>query len=180
MDTIIFEFLFDLGQSSPLREIAAAFAQWGSLAAAFTIVGYLGWRGSRALRVERFKHTAFALTSAIVARFGLVDLVRLLAPRPRPFVVEAISPLIGHAATPSFPSGHATFLAALAVYFLLVGGREEKLLGWLLLALAVLVGISRVAVGLHWPTDILAGWLVGALISAGVWYLKKRRRDAII
>lgn len=181
MDAIIFEFLFSLAQSPPLGEIAVGLARWGSLAAALVVVGYLGWRGGQAARIERLKETAWALVAAVVARFGIVELVRTIAPRPRPFVTEAIVPLVEHAASASFPSGHATFLAALAVYFLLVGGRAEKAIGWFLFALAVLTGVGRVAAGLHWPTDILAGWVVGALISAGVcWYLKKRRLTAII
>ncbi len=62
----------------------------------------------------------------------------------------------------SFPSGHAARSAALAVMGMVVGP------GWFGLALAIWapwVGLSRVALGVHYLSDILAGWLVGALMG---------------
>ena len=72
----------------------------------------------------------------------------------------------------SFPSGHST--NAVTVY----GGialRERK--SWLTAAavvLPLLVGISRVAVGAHYPTDVLFGWLLGAVVVAVVDFLQKK------
>lgn len=98
-----------------------------------------------------------------MARFGVVELIRFLYPRERPFVANGLDALINqNPLESSFPSGHATFFMALAVYLILAG---DKKLGWFILISAVAIGLARVAAGVHWPSDIIVGWLVGGLIS---------------
>ncbi len=64
---------------------------------------------------------------------------------------------MGREADSSFPSGHAIFVFALAtgVYY------YNKTLGRWLFAASVLVGVSRIFVGVHWPYDIVAGAVLG-------------------
>lgn len=86
-----------------------------------------------------------------------------LWPTPRPFALGLGHQWLEHKATPSFPSSHAS--AAFAMGFALwrrLRGRPGR---WLPLALAALVGWSRVALGLHFPLDVLAGVGVGYLCS---------------
>ena len=82
--------------------------------------------------------------------------------RPRPFILFAdkVKPLFLHGGMDSFPSGHATFFAALALssYFV------DKKLGYICSALAIIVGISRVIAGVHFPLDILVGYILGIII----------------
>jgi len=63
----------------------------------------------------------------------------------------------------SFPSGHAARALMLALVAL---GLGPAWFGWLLLAWAPLVGLARVATGLHYVSDVLAGWALGLLMGA--------------
>jgi len=84
--------------------------------------------------------------------------------RPRPFAVESAvragaDPLDAY----SFPSGHTLH----AVAFSVIAIAYYPMLAWLLVPFSVLVAISRVVLGLHYPSDVLAGAALGALIASG-------------
>ena len=98
-----------------------------------------------------------ALGAAIFARYIIVNIIRWLWERPRPFVENQINLLLPHEATGSFPSGHAAFYFAIATVIYLY----NKKIGILFFIGSFLIGIARVFVGLHWPSDILGGVLVG-------------------
>jgi undecaprenyl-diphosphatase len=80
--------------------------------------------------------------------------------RPRPFVTHAstIHPFLAHAPDPSLPSDHATAAFAIAIAILL----RHRRMGLVWLALAVVVTVGRVFLGLHYPTDVLAGAALGS------------------
>lgn len=124
----------------------------------------------------RAVHTGLAVLAAVVARFGVTSLIRYFYPRERPFAFEGLDSLINqNPLESSFPSGYATFFMALAVYFLLAG---QKKLGYFLLVSAILIGAARVAAGVHWPSDIVAGWAVGAVVSWIVFKLFAKKSRA--
>ncbi len=108
-----------------------------------------------------------ALVSAFAARYAVTEIIRFFYNRPRPFeVAEQVVQLVGHAGGGSFPSGHASlaFAVATAVFF------YYPKTGLIFFAAAILIGVSRVAAGVHWPSDILGGAIVGV---ASAWILHK-------
>lgn len=100
------------------------------------------------------KRTGFilSLATAGVCSFILTNLARALYFDPRPFVVHNFTPLIPHAADNGFPSDHTVL--GLTIAFAL--WRFSNKLGLIASFLALLIGISRIYVGLHSPLDITA------------------------
>jgi len=95
----------------------------------------------------------------------LATALKTAVDRPRPFeVIAEPDPLITGTVASSFPSGHAATSAAGAVILSVLVGRGV----WRWLApLALLIGFSRVYVGVHYPADVLAGALLGAAVALG-------------
>ena len=121
---------------------------------------------------------AIAIASGIV----LSSALKLGFERPRPDLVPHGSAVY----TRSFPSGHSMMsaLVYLTLGVLLARLQPERRLKVYVLLLAILVtvavGVSRVYLGVHWPTDVLAGWAAGgawAMVSWGaVLWLQRRRK----
>lgn len=101
------------------------------------------------------------------------QLIKPLVDRARPcFVVEGVSELLPQANSPSFPSSHATNMFGAATLFWLAGKPRAP---WALaFVVAALVAVSRVYVGVHYPSDVVAGALLGILIGGLVFSLVTR------
>lgn len=127
--------------------------------------------------VYRRRHTElfiFAFVSAAVARFGVTELIRFFYNRPRPFeALEGVRKLIEHTGGGSFPSGHAAlaFAVATAVSFYYP---KTSILFFLA---AFSIGFGRVAAGVHWPSDILGGAVVGIGTSLFLRFLYKEYKN---
>ncbi len=72
-----------------------------------------------------------------------------------------MKPLFLHGGMDSFPSGHATLFSALAVAIYVV----HKKVGYVFMFFALIIGLSRIVAGVHFPVDILAGFAIGTAIS---------------
>ena len=106
-----------------------------------------------------------AVLSALVARFIIKSIIVLFFHIPRPYVALSQIHLMLAPNTAgnyqSFPSGHALFFFAIGYMIYLY----DKRWGYFFLILAVLMGVARVMVGMHYPLDILGGALIGMLVS---------------
>ena len=112
----------------------------------------------------------------------LFNIVKEIVQRPRPDLVPHAVPVGNY----SFPSGHSTLSAALylTLAVLLAGAQRRSGLRLYTLVVGVLVvaviGFSRVYLGVHWPSDVLAGWTLGATWALFCWavaiYLGRRAR----
>ncbi|GAB4316244.1 MAG: phosphatase PAP2 family protein [Candidatus Zixiibacteriota bacterium] len=85
-------------------------------------------------------------------------------------VVEGVRILDGCGGSKSMPSGHATNTMAAAIFFGLTFRRWFPLL----LGLSLLVSYSRIYMGIHYPGDLLAGWMLGGGIAWGMLYVQRR------
>jgi undecaprenyl-diphosphatase len=98
----------------------------------------------------------------------LYKLIKHKTLRPRPFNVHPSIVCNGHTLDQfSFPSGHTMH----AVAFSIVGVAYFPALIWLVLPFTILVALSRPILGLHYPSDVLVGALIGALLSGISLYL---------
>jgi undecaprenyl-diphosphatase len=114
---------------------------------------------------EKAKKTVLrAVTSVILAWPILSYSIGHLVNRQRPFDITGVQELVFHRPTFSFPSDHAATLFAVAMSFYLSG---YKKLSYFMFAIAIVICFFRVATGIHWPTDILAGAAIG-LLSAWI------------
>jgi undecaprenyl-diphosphatase len=130
------------------------------------------------LLIRRRRGTAAMIGGTVTGGLVLSGVLKSLYGRPRPDLV----PHGSFVYTSSFPSGHA---AMSAVTFLTLAAllAEEEPAGALrvyLLSVAVLltlgVGFSRVYLGVHYPSDVLAGWIFGATWSAAAWFTVRHSR----
>lgn len=105
------------------------------------------------------------ILAAILSRGIITEIIRFLWHRDRPYVSMGVDPLITPMDSASFPSGHATFFFALGavLYF------YNKRLGILFLVGSTVVGVARVFALVHWPSDIIAGALIGVVSGWLVW-----------
>lgn len=131
------------------------------------VTGFLWLNGQRRMAV----FVVIAATSGMVLSLAL----KALFDRPRPSIVPHLS--LVH--TSSFPSGHA--MVSAAVYLTLgalvartVKGRRLKIYVLsMALALSLAVGVSRVYLGVHYPTDVLAGWMGGLVWALLCWMVAR-------
>jgi undecaprenyl-diphosphatase len=111
---------------------------------------------------SRTKMTVFTPIFAVWLSVVSSAFFKDLFDRPRPGSAASVLSVT----TSSFPSGHATHSAALAFSLLVCLWPLEKRWASILIVGAVVVGFTRVSLGVHWPSDVMGGWLLAAVCVA--------------
>lgn len=109
-----------------------------------------------------FKFSIGITITAIIA-LAMQLIMKTMFATARPFVVGLHS-IYQYGQNDSFPSGHATIFMAISLYIF----RKNRLWGIICVCVTVLIGLARVIAGIHWPIDILGGFIVGAFVTWGV------------
>jgi undecaprenyl-diphosphatase len=127
------------------------------------------------LAAVRHWRGALVVTVAVVTTQAVVEIAKLLVERPRP------SGGLVQASGFSFPSGHAATSVALYGGIALIaarssGGSRKWAIPAGALILALEIGFSRIELGAHYPTDVVAGWLTGAIVVLASWLGVSRLR----
>ncbi len=165
MNEIIFRYLNSFAGKYSWLDTLVVFS--AETLAVVLLLGLVYFLFSHEHKGKGFHNVIVVLSTALLAL--LVALfIKYIYPYPRPFdVLDNVTKLINPNSMNSFPSGHATFFSAIAgvLYFY-----HKKLAIFYTLG-ALLIGVSRVVAGIHWPFDILTGYIVGGLVAVFVYNL---------
>lgn len=163
--------------SSPfLLALAVFLARW--LIFVFIFLFIFLWQSKQSVK----RHAVLEGVWAVGLTLLITALIAFFVQRARPFLADfeigTITRLIPIPYNTSFPSGHTGTAVAMALAIFSV----HKRLGILALFMALLVAVGRIAVGVHYPTDILGGFLVGssAFVAVRFFHHRLRRRDILI
>jgi undecaprenyl-diphosphatase len=129
-----------------------------------------------ALLFHRKRRAAAILAGTAISAQTSIEVLKFFYDRPRPDFLPHIQ-----AMTKSFPSGHTTestaiFLTIATVIASLEAKHQAKLLAYgVATFIIVAVGFSRVYLGMHWPTDVLGGWVLGAAWALAAWAALRKK-----
>lgn len=149
-----------------LDSVAIFFAAYFQYLLAGALLVFLFLGKTREEKIKNYRLVGLAFLAALVARFGLGEIIKRLVNRPRPFEIYPVHQLLPYDPGLSFPSGHAMFFFGLSMAIYLY----NKKLGWIFFVGSALISTTRVFAGVHYPSDILGGAAVGIF---GGWLVVK-------
>lgn len=158
LDVELFNFINGFAGRWPwLDAIGIFFAVWAGYILLFSLAVFL-WVDFK----KYWRPITEALVAALFVRFILVEFFHWFHFRLRPFVLHNIHLLIPYdSQQTAFPSGHASFYFALSTIIYMY----NKKAGIVFYTVSFFIVLARVFVGVHWPSDILAGALVGVVMG---------------
>ncbi len=100
--------------------------------------------------------------------------------RTRPFeAIDGLTYLIGKPVDSSFPSGHTSSAFSLATVIALFVSRDKRWIGILSLVTAAMIGFSRLYLGVHYPTDVICGMILGIIFGISAYFLLNKKLDTL-
>ena len=154
------------GRSSFLDAVGVFLAEYLTY---LLIIGIVIWIFSRPTKKAVFSALSLISLSVLFSRGIITEAIRFFYDAQRPFVVLGFDPLIFDG-NRSFPSGHTTLLMAIAFALFLMNKKAGIWFG----VCGLIVGISRIYAGVHWPVDILGGIAVALIATfTANFFLKK-------
>lgn len=151
---------------TPAVPFAQGMSHFGEHALGWIAIGAAGW-----LSGHRRPLWGDAVVG-VVAAHGTGVLVKRVVRRPRPTLPD-VPPLVGTPSKLSFPSAHSCSTAAAAVGFAPVVGAP------LMVTVTAAMLVSRVLLGVHYPSDVIAGAAIGGGAAAVVRHVARRRREVL-
>lgn len=132
------------------------------------VILYILWRSRGHISKHLPQKAVVLAVLTVVLAFSVKTLFNAFYSRARPFITDPeLMYMNFRVASDSFPSGHTIFAFAIASSLNLSGYHR---LGSVLYVVAILIGLSRIFAGVHYPSDVLAGALIG---MGSAWYLHR-------
>lgn len=176
-DLTVFRWLNGLaGQSRMLDLVAAGFTTYAPVLFGALFLLYFLFEPADTARMRR---TILLAGLSGVLALTVAVIVASVVYRARPFLTlpsGQVHLLIPHSNDSSFPSDHATGSAAFAAGMWRSPDRSAR---WVFAGTALLVGISRLIAGVHWPSDILVSLVLGGLVAWGTFALEPLLRPLL-
>ncbi len=163
MDHALFRFINNIPRCMPVDILVFSLDHLGRERVLMEIIGVFFFAGIFLKRKTWWQGSLF-LGAAVLTAIATSELLKTIICRPRPFVSLSDVRVLAYTGSYSFPSGHAARYAAIGTFMAVTTDKLRWV--WLLIPLAA--GVGRIYQGVHYPSDVLAGWAIGVITGWSV------------